>query len=186
MYRIIILKFDDALVKLELINASFRFNFTSILCGLIKKNYEKLEQSFEKELDPNKNVIANCDLLIRTFNEFSQLSARFIKEAYANDIVNTLFCFLKKEAVFNWLIDPAEMLKETRSELIALVMDALVNLCRLSSSFTDRWETVNAVQTLIKISGMSTITNDCHVLLCIILANIASENEINSSKGDDF
>ena len=155
-----------------------------------QKSYDKLETFFNtpnQTGQPNE-LIDSSNILIRTLNEYSQLSARFIKVAYDNDILRHLFCFLKNEKILNWLVGQSKSKNETRCELITLVMDALVNLCRLipvDSSYKGKWKGVDAVQTLQAKSEVFAMfkEDDCHFLMCIVLAIIANEEEINNLKG---
>lgn len=183
------MKYEDASVKSNLLDLCFEYEFYSIICKLVEKGFSELTLFLKNTRDSESPercqvLVTNCDSLIRTFNEYSQLSTRFIREAYEKDILKHLFVFFQNQKIFEWLNDPSELLKEASSELISLLIDALVNLCRLSSSYKGKWDAVEAVKTLIKISEISTIKNNFYLNLCIVLANVATENEIKNLKGN--
>lgn len=195
LYQIIIQKFQDPSEKLNLVNECFGHDFCAIVCKLIEKSYQELEEFFKtrdaknaKDLELLEALVYRCNSLICTFNEYAQLSAKFIKQAYENEILKHLFCFLKNEKIFAWIFDQAEELaqiKKPRNELISIILDAFANLVRLSS---DKWEKNDAVKVLLKIPEKLTvlIKNNCELLLRIVLANLASQNEIDQFIGEFF
>lgn len=192
LYQIIIQKFQDPSEKLNLVNECFEYNFCAIICKLIEKSYEELEEFFNtrdvrnaKDLELLETLVYRCNSLICTFNEYAQLSAKFIKQAYENEILKHLFGYLKNEKIFEWIFDQAEELaqiKKPRNDLISILLDALANLVRLSS---DKWEKNDAVKVLLKIPVKLTvlIKDNCELLLGIVLANLASQKEIDQFIG---
>lgn len=173
--------------KLDIVNLSLEFDFCQIICNMVEASYNQLD-IYIKNLTDKKSSIEDkqlekylevCSMIVGIVRNFSNYSIKFIREAHDNKIVAFLFRFLKNKP----LIDCYSIDSDKKAgELVRSVIGCVVNLSRISSSYSEKWKAENALETLLDASEKLKDKDDCQLAIYIAMANIADDNEIDNMR----
>lgn len=179
---------------LELVNLSLEYDFARSVCHVLELSVSKLEPSL-KNLDRNghspsssesfqdvefNNILTICYLAVHIISSFSNDSIQFSKDAYDANVIHYLFKILKNPILIHKCIN---RFPHAFENLLSSAIIGLVNLCRLFSSYSEKWKAEQAIETLLDISEKLKNINDFQLASYIVLANIADDDEIKNFEG---
>lgn len=176
----------------EIVNMSLEYDFAAIISNLIEESYKQFEayllsspETRNGSTEDTKRVTVNhiCAMSVGIVRSYTNYSIKFIKKAYEANLIKYLFKFLKNPI----LIDEYarhQTLDELGPFVVYSVSGALVNMSRVSTSFSDKWKSENAVEVLLEVSERLKENYSCQLDLNIVLANIADEEEIKKFSGN--
>jgi hypothetical protein len=131
--------------KLDIINLSLEYDFSKIICGILKKSYENLESLLETDGNDQKNdqnkTFAISAMSIGVIRNFTNYSIKFVTDASQAGALTYLFKYLKNQKLVDGY---ASNSIKRMSEIIRAAIGALLNMSKSYSSFSEKWKNENA------------------------------------------
>jgi hypothetical protein len=168
----------------DLAYKSFFKNFPEIIIKLL----EYLSSTF----NANEHV-KTLEMALSIVYNFSLKSITFCKYFHEKNGIVTMFSFLSNKELIENILNSENVEEEKEKEknsgknIVADLIDSLVQLSEVSSDFVQLWHNVNAVQSLIKFSQfLMEKSIDLRLDAYMAIANIANDKEIDTLPGLQF